>query len=99
MSVVAIAALLEAIPIVEAFQPSPILNWSQKSVSASSATLWNDVGNGITSQSDIPAVSPADVTAKDLRSIKVTNADGVSVPLGNAMGRGTSVVVFLRHLG
>jgi hypothetical protein len=46
---------------------------------------------------DGPASSS--VSSQDLRSIKVTNVDGQKVPLGNAMGSGTSVVVFLRHLG
>ena len=44
-------------------------------------------------------IDPASVTAEDLRSIAVTNVDGSSVELGSAMGTGTSIVVFLRHLG
>lgn len=39
------------------------------------------------------------VTAQELRKIEVTNADGDSVALGDLMGQGTSIVVFLRHLG
>ena len=42
---------------------------------------------------------PKGVTAKLLRSAVLTNADGESVSLGDKMGPGTSVVVFLRHLG
>ena len=34
-----------------------------------------------------------------LRSNVVTNAEGDFVQLGEAMGTGTSVVVFLRHMG
>lgn len=42
---------------------------------------------------------PSNVSANDLRAIEVTDVNGQKVPLGSAMGRGTSVVVFLRHLG
>jgi hypothetical protein len=47
---------------------------------------------------DNVGVSPG-VTAKTLRSAVLTNADGESVRLGDKMGPGTSVVIFLRHLG
>ena len=47
----------------------------------------------------IPDVSSSKISSRDLRSIKVTNVKGEYVPLGDAMGTGTSVVVFLRHLG
>jgi hypothetical protein len=42
---------------------------------------------------------PPGVTAKTLRSAVLTNADGESVRLGDKMGPGTSVVIFLRHMG
>lgn len=42
---------------------------------------------------------PPGVTAQTLRSAVLTNADGESVRLGDQMGQGTSVVVFLRHMG
>jgi hypothetical protein len=35
----------------------------------------------------------------NLRSAQVTNVYGQLVSLGDVMGSGTSVVVFLRHLG
>ena len=38
-------------------------------------------------------------SARLLRSNVVTNADGDLVQLGESMGTGTSVVVFLRHMG
>ena len=45
-------------------------------------------------------VAPSDVTASVLRSAMVTNANGELVSLGDQMGsKGTSIVVFLRHLG
>jgi len=54
---------------------------------------------------DIPdTAAPADLTSRKgagsiLRSAVVTNADGDLVSLGSAMGDGTSVVIFLRHMG
>eukprot|EP00980_Cylindrotheca_fusiformis_P006208 scaffold1327_cov124-Cylindrotheca_fusiformis.AAC.12 len=47
----------------------------------------------------MPDVVPETVTAKALRSSMLTNADGNVVNLGEKMGQGTSIVVFLRHLG
>jgi hypothetical protein len=38
-------------------------------------------------------------SARLLRSNVVTNAEGDLVQLGESMGTGTSVVVFLRHMG
>jgi hypothetical protein len=46
-----------------------------------------------------PDVIPESVTAKALRSATLTNADGALITLGDQMGTGTSIVVFLRHLG
>jgi len=37
--------------------------------------------------------------AQALRSAQLTNAQGEKVRLGDYMGQGTSIVVFLRHLG
>lgn len=44
-------------------------------------------------------VIPESVTAQGLRSAVLTNADGDLVNLGEQMGQGKSIVVFLRHLG
>mmetsp|Transcript_13243 Transcript_13243/g.37786 ORF Transcript_13243/g.37786 Transcript_13243/m.37786 type:complete len:102 (-) Transcript_13243:861-1166(-) len=63
-----------------------------------------------TEQSNAPCDAPEGVeTAPDLtsqpgsarllRSNVVTNADGDFIQLGDSMGTGTSVVVFLRHMG
>jgi len=46
-----------------------------------------------------PDIIPASVTAKTLRSAILTDADGELVRLGDRMGEGTAIVVFLRHLG
>jgi hypothetical protein len=60
--------------------------------------------NGCDKACDIPSNLDAgsidlDIFGKTLRSTKLTNAEGQLVRLGDAMGKGTSVVVFLRHLG
>ena len=62
----------------------------------------------ITEQEDTPCVEPVGAnveyiasqkgSGKLLRSARLTNANGESIVLGNLMGKGTSVVVFLRHL-
>ena len=44
-------------------------------------------------------VIPDSVTAQSLRSAVLTNANGEKVRLDEKMGPGTSVVIFLRHLG
>mmetsp|Transcript_12497 Transcript_12497/g.16440 ORF Transcript_12497/g.16440 Transcript_12497/m.16440 type:complete len:104 (-) Transcript_12497:20-331(-) len=46
-----------------------------------------------------PDIIPPQVTANALRSAVLTDADGNLVRLGDQMGKGTSIVVFLRHLG
>jgi hypothetical protein len=47
----------------------------------------------------VATVNEKDVSADLLRSVSVTGADGIQVELGQKMGTGKSVVVFLRHLG
>ena len=46
-----------------------------------------------------PDIIPPQVTAKALRSALLTDANGNLVKLGQEMGNGVSIVVFLRHLG
>jgi hypothetical protein len=81
-----------------AFQPSYARTSNEQS-KRRFTTIRNAVDDAANSPYDIPVVDPLSVTARDLRSISVTNANGTPVPLGDAMGSGTSVVVFLRHLG
>jgi hypothetical protein len=55
-------------------------------------------------EEEAPCAMPEDillpvVTARSLRSAVLTNSNGEIVRLGDKMGKGTSVVVFLRHLG
>mmetsp|Transcript_32757 Transcript_32757/g.49374 ORF Transcript_32757/g.49374 Transcript_32757/m.49374 type:complete len:107 (-) Transcript_32757:834-1154(-) len=42
---------------------------------------------------------PDSVTAQSLRSAVLTDVNGKQIKLGDKMGKGTSVVIFLRHLG
>lgn len=53
---------------------------------------------------EVPCAGPNDaipdsVTAQSLRTAVLTNIDGDLVRLDEKMGQGTSIVVFLRHLG
>jgi len=54
---------------------------------------------------DVPAdaINPDLVSQKGsgklLRSAMLTDADGETIRLGDKMGKGTSVVVYLRHMG
>lgn len=59
-----------------------------------------------TSKCDVPNGVDRDVRLRDqprggriLRDLALTAADGSTVTLDSKMGDGTSVVVFLRHLG
>ena len=62
-----------------------------------------------TTTTSAPCDIPEDVVPEDLvkqkgsasilRSLVLTNVDGDSISLGNLMGKGKSVVIFLRHMG
>jgi len=39
------------------------------------------------------------IPASKLRSAQIKNVDGKFVSLGERMGTGTSIVIFLRHMG
>lgn len=54
-----------------------------------------DIPTDVTTQSLVSEKG----SAKVLRSAVLTNADGDSIRLGDQMGNGVSVVIFLRHLG
>ena len=71
-----------------------------RSWTALAATTPTDLEQSTSSPCAIPdGVIPESVTAQGLRSAILTNANGELVSLGEQMGKGTSVVVFLRHLG
>lgn len=90
------AALLQlaSFPLGNAFQPGACVFRTPHETA-----LQSSFGVEQAIPSDMPDIDPVSVTAKDLRSVAVTNVDGERVLLGDAMGRGTSIVVFLRHLG
>jgi hypothetical protein len=99
----ATAAFAAAIMVasVHAFQPS----LQRKNVvgmpSQTSSLLYSSAVEPDTTPCSTPdnMIIPVDVTAKALRSAIVTNANGEMVSLGEQMGKGASIVVFLRHLG
>lgn len=78
-------------------------------VSGPQATRWTRAASKVTvpqassvveaAPCDMPDIAPGTVSAKQLKTATVTNADGELVRLGDVMGNGKSVVVFLRHLG
>ena len=60
---------------------------------------WTPVIRGTTSSARMFSENGDTLTGDQLRSITVTNTDGERVKLGDSMGDGVSVIVFLRHLG
>ena len=74
---------------VHAFQPSPTSRLVPTTALAAQAPC------EVPSNVEIPA----SVTAASLRSAQLTNVNGETVNLGECMGPGTSIVIFLRHLG
>lgn len=87
-----------------AFVPSPSFGITTIRSVGSSASLWmaSEVRG---TPCDIPEdiVNPDLVSQKGsgnlMRDVMLTDADGKVVRLGDKMGGGTSVVIFLRHLG
>lgn len=71
------------------------------------AAVSSSTGTSLSSTApcDIPQdVAPVDLvsqkgSASILRSVVLTNVDGDFISLGKLMGKGKSVVVFLRHMG
>ena len=92
------AAILSASAV--AFQPSfqnRLLR--SKNVSVTTFRLSSATESDASSPCAMPEVIPESVTARDIRSAILTNADGELVNLGEKMGNGKSIVIFLRHLG
>ena len=98
LSGVVAAAILSASAV--AFQPS-LQNRLLRSnnVAVSTSHLSSTAESESSAPCAMPDVIPESVTARDLRSAILTNADGELVNLGEKMGNGKSIVVFLRHLG
>lgn len=86
-----------------AFVPSPVFGLTSRSVK-SPDSLWMAF-EGQETPCDIPEsiINPDLVSQKGsgnlFRNVMLTDADGKVVRLGDKMGGGTSVVIFLRHLG
>jgi hypothetical protein len=72
--------------------------------SAKNIALQRFMSSEKTTVCDMPDVDPTDLmsqkgSAQVLRKAMLTNAAGELIPLGESMGQGSSLVVFLRHLG
>jgi hypothetical protein len=88
-----------------AFQP--IATSSRGGLAAAAASTRPNLGGLVlssTTTDNAPCAMPNDVipesvTAKALRTAILTNANGETVRLDEKMGSGTSLVIFLRHLG
>jgi hypothetical protein len=101
----AVATVGLAAPTITAFQP--VAKLSRSAVVASSPTISSrplfavstKQEEGLSPCSTPDGAIPESVTAQSLRSAILTNANGELVTLGEQMGKGTSIVVFLRHLG
>ena len=52
-----------------------------------------------TNEEEISTNSKIKVKASQIRSAQLTNVNGESITLGEAIGDGTSLVIFLRHMG
>jgi hypothetical protein len=99
-SVAALAAGLVALATsANAFQALQVPARPTKSSLVSSRFMSSSVKQQEESPCATPDIIPPQVTAKALRSAVLTDADGNLVRLGEQMGTGTSIVVFLRHLG
>ena len=93
------------------FQPPVVSSWGLKTPTGQFGSGGNNLAllaTSTTSKDDATSSSPCampdgvipeGVTAKALRSALLTNANGELISLNDKMGPGTSIVVFLRHLG
>jgi len=96
-----LATLLSSLTAVTAFQTVP-----RSSVSGPSPVVGHRSTTAVSSTANAEApcagtndVIPESVTAQSLRTAILTNIDGDLIRLDEKMGKGTSIVVFLRHLG
>jgi len=51
----------------------------------------------VTSEPSLP--TDIKIPASQIRAAQLTTTDGETITLGDKMGKGTSVVIFLRHMG
>jgi hypothetical protein len=98
------AAVCSAVS-VSGFAPSSSLGFAGATLHSSSSVSFLSMTTEPNAPCDIPTdvVNPDLVSQKGsgklLRSAMLTDADGELISLGSKMGQGTSVVVFLRHMG
>ena len=92
----AAAAAAVWVPAVGAFQPV-----AERRFGVLSTSALDQSSTEIAKPCDMPDVTdiPEGVTARALRSAVLTDINGQKIQLGDKMGSGTSIVIFLRHLG
>ena len=93
---------LSQIPLSESFSPSRINKFNQ--IQSKTYPSWITTYTQMESKQFMSAVmedTKSDITVKasQIRSAQLTNADGENITLGDKMGKGTSLVIFLRHMG
>ena len=107
-AVVALAALGASALVAPCARPSALVRASSLSRSAALRATqcgecddWNPFGDGCKPCEDTGGVFVNEqlVTSKTLREVDVVGASGQRAQMSDIMGRGGSVVVFLRHLG
>ena len=106
-AVVALAALGASALVAPCARPSARLRASSSRGAALRATQcgecddWNPFGDGCKPCENTGGVFVNEqlVTSKTLREVDVVGASGQRAQMSEIMGRGGSVVVFLRHLG
>ena len=105
-----VAAAIAAATVVDAFAPIVPSTTSGNAITSTTTNNKNNnrlndgiVSLGATTDMVVPffadIVKETGPAGRMLRNSVLTNAQGDKVRLGDAMGTGTSVVVFLRHMG
>ncbi len=105
---VASATLLTASAVAAAFTIHTLNDNNRAVLSSSSSSTTKTRGTSLSSTTtpcNIPQdIKPIDLvsqkgSASILRSVVLTNVDGDFISLGKLMGKGKSIIVFLRHMG
>ena len=96
MKLLRAAALVALSALASGFQPAAV----KSAVTTTSSSVLSLAATTEGTPCDTPDIAiPEGVTANVLRSAVLTNVDGQKVQLGDKMGSGTSIVIFLRHMG
>ena len=102
-----VAVALAAAAVCEAFSPLPTQATVQQRQGKPAVTLRAETtttrapffADAVVGEDEDDESTKQGVAGRMLRNSVLTSADGKPARLGDAMGDGTSVVVFLRHMG